>query len=148
MRLLLLLLSVGLMSCKPGSWSEEKSFPNTIWAYSDSLMIEPEISDTSSLQQTWLELTVSENYPFRNFFIREVITTPSDSSFVRIQEFELMKEDGSWSQKPGWFGALTFKFPLLSGIKFREKGTWKISCKQYMRTDSLEGVESVKWVLK
>lgn len=148
MRLILLLLSVGLMSCKPGSWSEKKSFPNTIWAYSDSLIIEPEISDTSSLQQTWLELTINESYPFRNFYIREVITTPSDSSFVRIQEFELMKEDGSWSQKPGWFGNVSFKFPLLSGFKFQEKGIWKISCKQYMRTDSLEGVESVKWELK
>lgn len=147
MRVLVLLVCLSLLACKPGSWSEKKSFANNIWAYSDSLVIEPEINDTSSLQQTWLELSLDQNYPYRNFYLREVITTPSDSSFVRIQEFELMNEDGSWIQKPGWFGEITFKLPLLSGIKFREKGIWKISCKQYMRTDSLEGIQSVKWEL-
>jgi gliding motility-associated lipoprotein GldH len=148
MRLILLALCLCLWACRPNSWSAHKSFPQNIWAYTDSVIIEPIIEDTSSTHSTEIKINLKENYPFRNLFIREVITTPSDSSFVRIQEFQLMNEEGVWIQKPDIFGKIEFTLPLLSGIKFREKGTWKISCKQYMRTDSLEGVEEVSWILK
>jgi gliding motility-associated lipoprotein GldH len=136
------------MACHPDSWTARKSFSQNNWAYSDSLVIEPLIEDTSSIHSTEIEISLKENYPFSNLFIREEITTPSDSSFVHIQEFQLMNEEGSWIQKPDVFGNIKFTLPLLSGIKFREKGKWKISCKQYMRTDSLEGIKEISWKLK
>jgi gliding motility-associated lipoprotein GldH len=148
MRHIILVFCLCLIACRPGSWTAQKSFSQNSWLYSDSLVIEPIIEDTTSMHSTEIEISLEENYPFRNLFIREEITTPSDSSFVRIQEFQLMNEEGIWIQKPDILGNIKFTLPLLSGIKFREKGKWKISCKQYMRTDSLEGIKEISWQLK
>jgi gliding motility-associated lipoprotein GldH len=150
MRAVLLLYCLGFLACSPSSWSEKKSFSNGIWAYGDSLVLSPQIEDTSVLHNTWLEITVDETYPYRNLYIHEAIRTPSDSVFNHIQEFELMKEDGTWLQKPGLLsgGKVTFRLPILSGFKFKETGNWQVSCKEYMRTDSLEGVHQVKWTLE
>lgn len=148
MHYLLLLVAFCLFACSPGSWSEKKSFPEALWLYADSLVIHPEISDTSSLHETWLEITVDESYPYSNLFVLQTMRTPSDSLYSQILEFQLMKEDGTWVQKPGWMGKVSFRFPLIQGFKFRETGTWEIVCKQYMRTDSLSGVHQIQWSLK
>lgn len=142
--LICMMLGIG---CSTSSWSEEKKFSNHIWLFQDSLQIRPIIEDTSQVHASWLELTVNEEYPYQNIFIREEIITPSDSSSFRILEFILMNEDGTWKNKPGMTGKVHFRFPLMEGVKFTQTGEWKINCTQYMRTDTLAGVEYVSWQL-
>lgn len=148
MHYLFLLAAFSLVACSPDSWSEKKSFSEAVWPYADSLVIRPEIKDTTGLHETFLEVTVDETYPYSNLFVLQTMRTPSDSVYTQILEFQLMKEDGAWLQKPGWMGKVAFRFPLIQGFKFRETGTWEIVCKQYMRTDSLSGVHQIQWSLK
>jgi gliding motility-associated lipoprotein GldH len=144
----LVLSMLTFSACTPEAWKGEIQHPDQIWTYADSLVIQPEISDTQQVYAVWLDLQVNAKFQYRNLFVHQLIIPPGDSAFQNIQEFTLQAEDGTWLVEPDWFGSARFQVPLLQGFKFQTPGVWTFSIAQFMRKDTLLGVEQVRWYLK
>jgi gliding motility-associated lipoprotein GldH len=145
---MLMLCLLCCSACTPDSWQGEHKHPDAIWTYADSLVVKPEITDTQEIYSVWLELVVTPAFPYRNLYVHQNIIPPGDTAFNSIQEYTLQAEDGTWLQNPGWFGDVQYTVPLLQQFKFQTMGTWTFSLAQFMRTDTLQGVKSVRWYLK
>lgn len=135
-------------ACTPDTWKAEYHHPDEIWTYADSLVMQPEITDTQEIYSVWMELRVTAQFPYRNLYVHQHIIPPGDTAFNSIREYTFQAEDGTWLESPGWFGDVTFKLPLLQQFKFQNQGKWTFSLAQFMRKDTLQGVKSVRWYLK
>jgi len=135
-------LCLFLLACNTDTLRVEKKFENQQWLYADSIVLHPEITDTLAQYRLNLNLNLNEQYPFSNIYIQQKLSSPDDSLFEYIQTFEILNPDGTWKIKPDIFGTASIQLPLIPLFKFQKTGFWNITIKQFMREDTLKGVEN------
>jgi gliding motility-associated lipoprotein GldH len=142
----LALALITLLSACSGSepwYQEQKTFPEHGWRYQDSVTFEIQAQDTSNFHRLVFGVSLNKNYPYRNLYVKFRTQTPSGSTRTSLPQFVLAKPSGQWYVQEDWGGTYKFRQVMLNNVKFQESGTYRITAHQYMRRDTLPGIEAV-----
>ncbi len=145
MRLLLSTISLLfiLISCDENRiFDEYKSIPDAIWLKNDIAEFEFTLDDTLSKNQVYIKIRNTVDYTFSNIYLFTKVNFPDGRILVDTLEYEMTDAEGIWLGD----GVSGIKNNLLyykKDVVFYEKGNYKFSIQQGMRTDSLTGIQNV-----
>lgn len=118
-------------------------FADHTWRYADSLKVVRAVSDTAQAYKLSLALNVSDNYRYGNLFIQFRMQGPDSMQQTSLTQFILTDSAGNWLADRSLRGNYHFETVLNPRVKFSKPGEYVFWLKQYMRTDTLLGVEAL-----
>lgn len=138
----LLLILLVLSSCDElRLMDENKNIPEAGWVYNQAQSFEVPVNDTSSQYRLFVNLRISGDYPYSNFFYILKQESPSRVERSFKGELELADEQGQWLGK-GLGDLVDYQLPVKGILKFPETGVYQFKLFQNMRTDTLAHVLS------
>lgn len=142
---MLLLLMIGCGNTEEAFVSQQKEFGSAGWQYGDSLVVELEAAELpDEPTDVWLGLRFSEEYNYRNIWLKYRIDIPGDTTRTALTQWMLQEPTGEWlaGERGGYYG---FEQPIVQGFRFNRKGTYRFTIIQFMRQDSLKGVGEARF---
>ncbi|MEM9990932.1 MAG: gliding motility lipoprotein GldH [Bacteroidota bacterium] len=115
---------------------------NSEWRYQDSLVVALNIEDNTLPYHLYLDLTHSPEFAFQNLYVLISTTFPSGKRVADKVSLELADELGQWHGKCDDESCLLRVF-LQENIYFEATGQHQIVVEQFMRQDSLSGVQHI-----
>lgn len=118
-------------------------FKDGEWYYSDSLVFDFEIDDTTQRYNLLMMVRNSdEKYPHRNLYVMTHTRFPSGE--LLKQELNIVLQD----EKGYWLGDCSgdvceLVLPLQQKVRFPEIGKYSLKIEQYMRLNPLPGMISI-----
>jgi gliding motility-associated lipoprotein GldH len=116
------------------------------WMFSDSLSVDFSISDTNRLYAMRLQLNHTPDFNFENVYTRIHTLFPDGKLSAQILSLALTNETGAWVGQCNKTDCKV-EISLQEQIIFPEKGNYKITIAQYMRTDTLSGIGNIRFLL-
>jgi gliding motility-associated lipoprotein GldH len=140
----IVLLSAALGSCKQSVVYEEtfEIDPQQGWPYADSLTYAFSIADTQQLYNLYLTLDHLVDYPYQNLYINIRTVFPDGKDLAQVLSLELSDKQGFW-QGDCNSEDCELRIPIQEEAYFNQPGDYRIVVEQYMRTDSLRGLQSI-----
>ena len=142
------LLLLILASCQESFYySDSKAFDEDAWGYQDSLEFKVNIADTTTHFDLMLDLIHSADYPFQNIYVYINTQFPNGKRFGKEVNIDLANKLGVWQGKCSgdWCNV---RVNLQQNAFFNETGDYTFTLKQYMRTDTLQGIRKVGFNLR
>ena len=138
--ILLILLCLFLIACENNRFTFFQNFEGNCWNIKDSLHFSQNIENPQSAAIA-IQATYNEDYAFQNIYLRLRVKSPSgkDTSYIILDT--LMDKMGKWRGGAGKKHELLMLDTLQLTLK--EKGQYDIHITQYMRKDTLCGIESI-----
>jgi gliding motility-associated lipoprotein GldH len=124
-------------------YEEHVQIPGNAW-YKDSVVsFEVEISDTSVGYDLMLYLRNNNDYTYSNIYFFRSVASNRGTEFADTSEYLMADPYGKWLGKGA--GAIrSHEWPYReSKVFFNQSGTYTFNVQHAMRTDYLEGVESI-----
>lgn len=147
--LLVVLGGVLLFSgCGPNfTYDAKQELPETGWAYTNPVAFPFEVQDTNKLYNLWLDVTHTATYKNQNLYTKIHTTFPDGHQISEVVSLELASKAGEW------FGecsgqSCVLRVPLQMDTYFNQSGKYEIGIEQYMRQDSLAGVQSLRLLIE
>ncbi len=134
-----------LLSCNQDVLVTEKwKFEDGVWLATDKKTMLIQAPDTSQVFRLDLDVEHNEKYPFQNLYVRTVTTYPSGKEVKSISSLELSNPDGTWAGNCNGEGkTCRLLLPLQQHFTFPEVGEYTWTLEQYMRTDTVEGINKI-----
>lgn len=131
-----------LVSCDPQRlYDDNKKIPNNQWYYKNLVPFDVQIDDTNQLYNVYINLRVGADYKYNNIFIWLNTTNPERKTDKRRVEIRLADDAGKWLGS-GLGDLYDYQFPVLSKVKFPNKGFYRFELEQNMRDDTLNHILS------
>ncbi|MEL7122343.1 MAG: gliding motility lipoprotein GldH, partial [Bacteroidota bacterium] len=117
-------------------------FDQGYWTYADSLSFDFEIPDTNNIYSLFLEVQHGTDYSYENLYTNIKTIFPSGRTIENPLSLELADKTGKW------YGNCSGKnckyiLPIQEKAYFNETGNFQLKIEQYMREDSIEGINGV-----
>ena len=106
-----------------------------------------EAPDTNGVYDMEIKINHDKNYPYQNFYIRLSTKFPSGKQDTSITSLELLNANGSWAGDCSG-DECSLILPLQSRFTFPEKGQYEWRIEPYMRTDTVQGINSIEVLCK
>jgi len=132
-----------LISCdKHRIYDKFKDLKKNIWCSTETVKFDVRINDTTSYHNVFINIRNSGKYRYCNiyFFINTIY--PDGKVSRDTVDCRLADEKGKWLGK-GLGDLKDNKFLLKRNIRFHQTGIYSFEFEQAMRTDTLEGIESI-----
>lgn len=123
-------------------YNEEHPLPKTGWTYSDTLDFSFEIPDTTQLYNLLLEVQHSPEYAYQNIYTQIYTRFPSGQRLHKLLSLELTDKDGIWAGDCSRRHC-NIEIPIQTEAYFNEPGKYVITLEQFMRRDTLVGVQRI-----
>lgn len=131
------LLSVLFVSCNGKVvYSKYETLPEEGWKIENKLSYEVDIEDASSFNNVFLTVRHADSYPYSNLFVFLTTTYPNGKITVDTLECILANKKGEW-QGDGAGEIWDNKIPLKQNLRFPQKGKYKFTFEQGMRSNPL-----------
>ncbi len=135
-------------ACGPNYvYQEEHTIPNSQWTYADTLDYAVRIDDTTTIYNLYLQLEHTTAYGFQNLYIRIHTRFPDGQRPVKVVSLELADKAGVWAGDCN-SKRCTLRIPIQENAYFNKPGDYLFTIEQYMRQDSLPGVESLAFLVE
>lgn len=132
-----------LTACGPSYvFEQEIAIENNQWTYADSLAFRSNIVDTSGRYNLYLDIQHNQAYPFQNLYVMIKTLLPSGKEMAQQVSLEMMDKTGLWYGKCSG-ESCDLRVVLQENTYFREPGDYEFKLQQYMRRDSLSGIENL-----
>ena len=146
--LAVVLVISGFVSCdSPYLAHEYEDLPKSVWYYDSAATFKFQIKQTKTPYNLYYRIRNTRDYPFYNLYVKTELVD-EEGNIVRKKQHEvnlLHPKDGTpLGNGESLYDHEVLLFPDLS---FAEKGKYQFRIKQYMRLDSLEGVNAVGFSL-
>jgi len=145
---LTLFFAIHLTSCGP-NYLYQQSYPiaSETWTYSDTLNFDFPIQDTITRYNLLAEVIHSPDFPTQNMYILISTRFPDGKRLQMPLSLEMADKLGQWygdcsSEK------CTLQIPLQTNAFFNQMGDYQITMQQYTRTESLEGIMNVGFMVQ
>ena len=144
MKNILVLLGLFLLvGCGPSYFFEQKKdIPNGVWTWRDSLDFVFEIKDTTAIYNLYLDVKAKDSYPNENIYLKLFTGFPDGHRLEYTRSFNVFDTKGALIGKRSG-SAATQQFVLQENAFFSTPGSYKITVQQFLRLDSIEGIESI-----
>jgi len=137
--ILLLAASCG----KPVLIDREQTVAAPGWTVADSLEWRFTVSDTSTVYDLCLAVTHANGYPFQNCYVHFHTVFPDGQRLDQVVSLELQNPTGQWLGDCSG-ESCTLRIPIQQGAYFNRPGEHILRLEQYMRQDTLTGVEAFR----
>lgn len=143
------ILSMSLFSCDSRDIVFEKSIEikNSQWTYADSLLYTFPVKDTSKIYNILLDISHAKNYAFQNIYLKIHTRFPSGKRLQNQVNIDLAEPSGKWTGDCGR-NSCELEIPIQQDAYFNETGNYTITIEQYLRKDTLSGIEAVGVLLE
>jgi gliding motility-associated lipoprotein GldH len=141
------LVVVTISSCKKSQViSTFQEIENNVWKYDDIKKDSVTITDDNFYHTLNVNLRIKGNYPYSNLYVRIYITNPEGEKKTLRTSLKLADKYGKWYGS-GFGDLITFQIPLKNRKHFTQKGTYHLGIEQFMRTESLEDVNAIGFMI-
>ena len=135
-------------SCMAGyDYEKRYEIQNGNWEQGDTLDFTFSIKDTLSIFNLYLEVEHSTSYNFQNLYTRIYTQFPSGERINELLSLELADKAGVWLGKCNSESCI-LKIPIQEGAYFNQSGQFTVTVEQYMRTDPVEGIQSIGFLVE
>ena len=128
-------------------FSETNEFNKGGWAYQDSLDFKVNILDTTTHFDLVLDLEHDVEYSYQNIYLYINTLFPSGERFGRQVNIDLADKLGQWQGKCS-SKSCQVRVDLQSNAYFNKIGEYVFTIKQFMRMDTLAGIQSMSFRLR
>jgi len=133
-----------LSACDRGVLLSEKwKWEDQQWVTGDKKSFVMEAKDTATVYQMDIQINHEETYKYQNLYIRTLTKYPSGKEVSSVTSLELINQDGSWAGDMGE-NCCKVDIPLQQRFTFPEIGSYTWTVEPYMRTDTVQGINSLK----
>ena len=147
-RFLLFFPFLFLFSCGKSYLFEERvNIPESGWTYQDTINYTFVIEDTLKLYNILIALEHSTAFETQNLYARISTKFPDQTRLSKEISLELANKSGLWYGECSSKECL-FEAPIQQNAYFNQQGEYTITLEQYMRQDSLQGVQSIGLMLE
>ena len=138
------LISVVLVSCGKEKVIFEKKYDlkNGQWAYADTLNFAFNIADTMEIYDIVMTIKHTPQYPMQNMYTHIYTKFPSGERIVQLLNIDLADNTGKWEGDCSG-SECRFEIPIQPNAFFNAAGQHLITLEQYMRMESLAGINSI-----
>jgi gliding motility-associated lipoprotein GldH len=143
-RILVLVALLAAASCsKPVLVDQEFPIPEKGWTYADSLEWNFEVTDTNTIYNLLLTIDHQMAYGAQNCYVRIHTIFPAGERLSQVVSLDLQNTTGRWLGKCSGDNC-SVTIPIQENAFFNQKGKHAIRLEQYMRRDSLIGLNSFR----
>lgn len=136
-----------LTSCSKRPAFDSAIYPEgSVWSYDDDLSLDFNISDTTEIYDLTLTVEHSTDYPWENLYIRIQNIFPGGDTMTRPLSLELADKRGQWQGECSG-SECEARIDLQRSVYFPKKGNYHIAIDQFMRQDSIPGINALKLAL-
>ncbi len=128
-----------MSSCESHLAETESEFDGDCWSLQDTVMLNFENTDTSSIYRLYFPVTFTEDYSFNNVYLHAIVASPSGDVNLLPARFDLMDNLGNWYSDPSG-DEIPFKLSVEDGLRFNQLGKYSVKLFHYMRDEPLCGV--------
>jgi gliding motility-associated lipoprotein GldH len=138
--LLIIILVLQISGCNNNvTFTDSSAFPSETWKIENVAEFNPDISDTSTIQNIYFTIRTGSAYPFRNIWLFVNTISPSGKSITDTLQYMLADGKGKWYGR-GIGDVKELNLPFRTGIYFPEKGEYHFKIRHGMRVENLKGV--------
>ncbi|MFY0644918.1 MAG: gliding motility lipoprotein GldH [Bacteroidia bacterium] len=131
-----------LFSCSENAILDEyQDLPDSGWTQEQELIMEFEITDTTTYYQFYSNLRLNADYPYSNIHLLMSTISPDSTISKEIISVKLAEKSGKWLGS-GIGNVITFQEPFPNRKMFKQAGTYTVKLSQYMRLETVEHVQS------
>lgn len=143
MRMWIILIGTLLLSAcgKPTLVDRESDIPESGWAYGDTLRWDFEVADTNAIYDLLLTIEHGTDFRYQNCYVQFHTLFPQGEVLTEKVSLELQTQVGQWLGDCG-SSDCELTIPIQQNAFFNQPGNYAILMEQYMRQDSLPGIES------
>ena len=123
-------------------FEENKSIDGGQWDKTNAINFEFEIADTNTLHNIFINLRNGENYPFSNLYLFAELEFPNGKKATDTLQCFLADQTGKWLGS-GLGDIYDHRLIYKERKQFPMTGNYRLSLRQGMRTDKLEGIRDV-----
>ena len=139
-------LAAGITSCGSSVAETEYEIDGDCWSSRDTVFLQFDNPDTSSIYRLYFPITFTESYSYNNFYLHALVVSPSGDENLLPARFDLMDKQGNWYSEPSG-DEIPFKLTVEDGLRFNQMGSYRVKLFHYMRDEPLCGVRSAGIVL-
>lgn len=124
-------------------YEEKRDLPaQTGWRYADTLLYTFEVQDTSVLYDLFLDLDYQRSFRTQNVYLRLTTIFPDGKRVEKVKSFDLFDGLGKPNAQCGGDNCHG-RAVLQEKAYFAQPGRYGLLLEQYMRADSLAGIQQV-----
>lgn len=139
---------IGLAGCGPDLvYDDSVEVPESGWAYENPLRFNFSIEDTNAVYNLWLEVEHSPAYKYQNLYTKLHTTFPAGQQLEEMVSLELADKAGAWHGECNG-EKCKLSIPVQIGAFFNQAGGYTLSVEQFMREDSIEGVNALRFMIE
>jgi gliding motility-associated lipoprotein GldH len=139
----LFVLSALLVSCGPKVvYQKEYLIKNENWLYNDTLNFDFEIADTNKLYDIWFDIQHKENFAFQNIYLNIFTLLTQEKRAKQLLSIELCDPAGKWFGKKS-DKSVNYQLKIQENAFFDKIGKYQITLEQFMRTDTIRGIQKI-----
>lgn len=132
-----------LTACGPSYlYQETRDLPDVGWTYADSLSFDFTIDDTLSIYNLNVTVDHGTDYPYQNLYVRLHTRFPDGQRLTEQVSLELAGKAGNWLGDCDSEDC-SLLIPIQTDAYFNQAGNYRLTIQQFMRRDTLAGVEAV-----
>ena len=132
-----------LSSCgKPSLCDKKYDLPQQTWNYQDTLNFAFEVKDTMALYDMVLNINHQSEYAYRNIYTKIHTQFPDNQRIQQVLSLDLSEPTGKSVGKCSG-GKCAVEIVLQPDAFFNKVGKYQLTLAQFMRTDSLKGIEKI-----
>lgn len=123
----------------------DHDFNGSIWKASDVRSFEFEIADLAQLYNIHYRVRNSSEYPFSRIFVSFKLIDPTEVELQSglVSNYLFDQKSGVPFGSSGVGDKFDHQFLLIGKRKFTKKGKYHVTLEQFMRTDTLSGIEAL-----
>ena len=123
-------------------YSHSESVDDRGWSLDDSRNFHIDITDTTQLYDFYVDLRVTNQYPYSNFFFFITTQHPDGALSSDTLECPLAAPDGSWlGRSSGRF--VSNRYYFRKNVRFPQQGVYQFSVIHGMRDSAITGVHDI-----
>jgi gliding motility-associated lipoprotein GldH len=123
---------------------ETQAMENNAWLNTQKVTIPFEITDTKASYTIYYTFRYNDQYPYYNIWVNRIFLDEKEKAYSKkLQGMELFHSQSGVPHGSGFGDAYDYKILSDSLYHFPSPGKYSIQIEPSMRTDSLQGIESV-----
>lgn len=142
-RFFLFVLVVLQTACGPDFlYKSEKTISHGVWSYRDTLDFRFTISDTTRLYDLYLDFEHADTFPTQNLYLKLYTLFPDGTRLSKVKSVDFFDSKGNPFGRSSGHTCRLHSL-LQENTFFSSPGEYRITLEQYMRRDSLSGINAV-----
>ena len=141
---LILFSLISIVSCTENRYFEANhDFAEKVWMMDEEVDFTFNVDESEALYQVYINIRNDMDYSYRNLYIHYTLVDSTDNILdKKLQDIQLFEAKTGAPYGDNVSNIYSHQVLLEDSVTFPYEGDYTVKYKQYMRTDSLQGIYS------